>query len=318
MAEAHTCEECGKRLATIGGLEIHMEMAHSRPAPVPEPSELDTLDPQPAMAVASPASPPMVPAPRPPRPPRKPVLGGIDPAEPLAWVLTVLLFLGGVVAAIHHPHPPSDVTAVVATSPVSASATGEVDEQNVLAQVDLQPEDLTADWRLQQARAATDAELHTLDPCVSPPVPGGIAAARFQDVDYKNGGGHLTIAVTSSSTAEITARRLAGTGSPQYLPCQIQGWEQVLRSGGATVSGTTVSPLQVALAVPGFAYQYVTRYTENGVNHTVTTDDFQLAVGRVKAHLGFTHCACTPYDVQADVAIVNTVAGKLQHLAVRA
>jgi hypothetical protein len=121
MADVHICDECGKRLATLGGLEIHMEMSHGAAAVPPhaEPGDLepigsvDRFDGQPAMTPAP--WPPTAPAAvaGPPRPPRKPFLGGIDPAEPLAWVLTVLLFLGGVGAAVHRPHPPSDTNPVV-------------------------------------------------------------------------------------------------------------------------------------------------------------------------------------------------------------
>lgn len=322
MADVHTCDECGKRLATMGGLEIHMAMAHG--ADAPDPAELEAMDPQPAMGIAPApmpaASPPMgLPrAPKPVRPPRPPLFGGIDPAEPLAWILTVLLFLGGVVAVIHHPHPPSDVTTVAAQSPVTDSATRQVDEQNVLAGVDLHVDDLSADWTLKDARAATDADMSQLDGCLSPAVSDPLVAARFQDVDYKNGGGHLTVTSTISSSTQVATERLVGTGSPQYLQCEIRESEQEWIASGGTVHGTTVNPLTVSLPVPGHAYQFVTRFTQGGVEHTYTTDDFQLAVGRVKTHLIFGHCACTPYDVQQDLAIVNNVARKVQHLAVQA
>lgn len=329
MADVHVCEECGKRLATVGGLEIHMAMAHGAAAPAPraEPEE-DRLaafgkpeDDQPAMAPAHwpPAS---APVPQPARPPRKPLFGGMDPAEPLAWVLTVLLFLGGVAAAIHHPHPPSDVTTVVRASsagPAAASdATGHVDQQNQLAGLDLAVGEVDRAWTLQGARALTGADLQQLDGCLSPPVTDPVVAARFQTVDYQNGGGELHVTSTISSTAQVATQRLAATGSPQYLRCEIQGEEQRWASTGGTLEGTTVHPLNVTLPVPNHSYQFVTRFNRGGVEHSWTTDDFQLTVGRVKAHLLFGHCACTPFDVQQDVAIVNVIAAKLQHLAVQA
>lgn len=327
MAETHACEECGKRLATIGGLEIHMALAHG--GAFPDPSVLEMVDDQPAMtvepAIDAAFSPPMTKAPevRGARPPRAPLFGGIDPAEPLAWVLTVLLFLGSVTAAIRHPHPPSDVTTVVSASSSAApgaapDATAQVDDQNQLAGLDLTVGDVDRVWTLRGSRALGAGELQELDGCLSPPATGSLVAARLQTIDYQNGGGDLYVTSAMSSTAQDATSRLAATASPQYLQCEIHGEEQQWLSEGATLEGTTAKPLDVSLPVPSHVYQYVTHFTRGGVDHTWTTDDFQLAVGRVKTHLIFGHCACTPYDVQQDVAVVNIVAAKLQHLAVQA
>ena len=96
------CDQCGKSMATRGGLEIHMEMVHAVAPAVPVA----------AAAAASIA----VPAPPQPAGPQSAVavpraaagewqlprfLRGIDPTLPLTALLVVALFLAGVVAAVH-------------------------------------------------------------------------------------------------------------------------------------------------------------------------------------------------------------------------
>jgi hypothetical protein len=98
----HECPECGKRLATAGGLDLHVEMAH---APTPVAAE--------AVELVAPAA-PVTPAPAPPirRPTPAPVrlvrpdadaAPDGDAALPLAWVLVILLLIGSVAAALVNP-----------------------------------------------------------------------------------------------------------------------------------------------------------------------------------------------------------------------
>ena len=113
MADEHTCDDCGKRLATAGGLEIHREMAHSVPTVMPEP--ISAAAPAPAAL-------------RPTNLTRSASADresddatSRDGAEPLAWVLVILLLLGSVAAAVHNPRGPVQTTATA----VSASSTAE-------------------------------------------------------------------------------------------------------------------------------------------------------------------------------------------------
>jgi hypothetical protein len=105
MADGHLCEECGKRLATAGGLEIHVEMVHASPAPAPEA----------AFAAASPARP----APAVKSTPADSTVERPDPTFALAVVLVVLLFLGSVAALVHPPHP-AKIVGTVTTEQVHA------------------------------------------------------------------------------------------------------------------------------------------------------------------------------------------------------
>jgi hypothetical protein len=84
----HACAECDKTLATAGGLEVHMEMAHGVGAAEPDVEEVGLEE---AIAVLD-------------RPERAPVVDDdenvVDATVPLAVVLVVLLFLGSVAALV--------------------------------------------------------------------------------------------------------------------------------------------------------------------------------------------------------------------------
>ena len=96
----NTCEQCGKSMATRGGLEIHMELAHApTPAPVAAP-----MAPQPVAAMPEGALPRrVIAAPRPPAVEwhMPTFLRGIDPTVPLTALLVMAILFAGVLAAVH-------------------------------------------------------------------------------------------------------------------------------------------------------------------------------------------------------------------------
>jgi len=81
----HACPECGKTLATAGGLEVHMELAHRAEASEPEPAESErtelTWSARVAMQLVDDHD-------------------VADPTVPFAVVLVVLLFVGSVAALV--------------------------------------------------------------------------------------------------------------------------------------------------------------------------------------------------------------------------
>ncbi len=216
MSDVHLCDECGKRLATIGGLEIHMEMAHPRqcPAPAPATAELQTVT-SPPMGRAQPA--------RAARAPRAPFLGGIDPAEPLAWVLTVLLFLGGVIAAVHHPHPPSDIANAAAVAPIPQTTTTTADPVAEGAAVNaalLGPSEL-AGWSVVSSRTIPAEELATPDPCLADPALTDVTAGAEQQLQFGQGRAtpaRLVVTMVRAPSSTTAAAQLAATKTPAYVP----------------------------------------------------------------------------------------------------
>src|SRR5437899_9392821 len=96
----NSCEECGKPMATRGGLEIHMELAHA----AHQPTAVAAIAPQPIPAMPQGA------VPRPPiSSPRAPgaewqlpaFVRGVDPTVPLTALLVLALFVAGIGAALH-------------------------------------------------------------------------------------------------------------------------------------------------------------------------------------------------------------------------
>jgi hypothetical protein len=88
----HVCPECGKKIATAGGLEIHGELAHRATPPVvaePEPSFVVVVDTPPT------------------RPASTPLLRGYDPTLPLTALLVLALLLAGIAVALHRTSTPS-------------------------------------------------------------------------------------------------------------------------------------------------------------------------------------------------------------------
>src|SRR5436305_1527703 len=110
----HTCPDCGKAMATAGGLEIHVEMQHAPPpAPAPEPefasevvAERTAVAPMQARAT-SPAN------------TRSPVLRGYDPTLPLTALLVLAMLVAGIGAAVHRSTTPTHQ--IVASAPSGAS-----------------------------------------------------------------------------------------------------------------------------------------------------------------------------------------------------
>src|SRR6266480_2900372 len=110
----HTCPDCGKTMATAGGLEIHVEMYHAAPAPDPEPEPIVT-----STAVAH--APTDFPVPSP-SPAPSPILRGYDPTIPLTALLVVVMLIAGLGAAVHRSgNPPHHLVAAV-TSDGDASS----------------------------------------------------------------------------------------------------------------------------------------------------------------------------------------------------
>jgi len=301
MADVHTCEECGKRLATMGGLEIHMAMAHG--ADAPEPAELEAMDPQPAMGMSPPPMPTASPsmglprAPKPVRPPRPPLFGGIDPAEPLAWILTVLLFLGGVVAVTHHPHPPSDIANASAVVPIPETTTTTADPVAEGAAVNgalLGSSDL-AGWSVVSTRTIPADELATPDACLADPALNNGTAGAEQQLQFGPGRAtpaRLVITVVRVPSSSSAAAQLAATKTPAYVPCIVKVFEAGLREGGGGAvhvrSTEETAPPAVAVTVPASVHRLVTHaYGDTGATVDVTTDDYVFATGRMIAHVFF-------------------------------
>jgi hypothetical protein len=330
MADIHTCEECGKRLATGGGLEIHMAMSHGAAAPTPH-AEPEEVDAQPALGVAprpvAVASPPMG-LPTAPKPPRAPLFGGLDPAEPLAWILTVLLFLGAVAAAIHHPHPPSDVSGAIAAStavPETTTTTADPAKEDEIAKAAMPGPAELPGWSVVSARTVPTDELTAPNPCLPDPALTQSTAGEEQRRRLSQGRtipAELLIQVASAPSPSVAGAQVAVANRPEYATCEVQDFEAGLRNGGGGavhVQSTSQAPLSpsLKLPLPGTAHKFVSHVTnDNGVALVITTDDYVFGTGRVTAHVLFVSVG-TPVTQATEDTVMHAVAQRMTQLASR-
>jgi hypothetical protein len=329
MADIHTCEECGKRLATGGGLEIHMAMSHGADAPAPE--DVAPLDAQPATSLAPPSdavlSPPMglPPTPKPPRPPR---FGGLDPAEPLAWVLTVLLFLGAVAAAVHHPHPPSDVSGAIAAStaiPDSTPTTADPAKEDEIAKGAMPGPDELPGWSVVTARTVPNEELTSAGTCSPDPSLTQSTAGEEQRRRLSQGRttpAELDISVATAPSSTVASAQLAAANRADYVSCTVKDFEDGVRAGGGGavhVQGTTEVPVapSLHLPLPGSAHKFVSHLTnDNGATLSVTMDDYMFGTGRLTAHVLFVAIG-TPVPQASEDGVMHAIAQRMTQLANR-
>ncbi len=126
----HVCPECGKTMATAGGLEIHGELAHAAPPPQPvdpEPGALEPVELEVAVSHQRPQAWPPMPADGAPAASTrtyKPFLRGWDPTLPLTAVLVVALLLAGIAAAIGRSANGPATSVSAAAAPPAGSSSG--------------------------------------------------------------------------------------------------------------------------------------------------------------------------------------------------
>jgi hypothetical protein len=125
----HVCPDCGKSMATLGGLEIHAEMYHALPPP-PPPEPL--LNPEALDADGqSGGAPERLPV-RAPPPAVRPaasrgatsVLRGYDATVPLTALLVLTMLVAAIGAAVHRSTNPTHVAVASISSGVTAPTSG--------------------------------------------------------------------------------------------------------------------------------------------------------------------------------------------------
>jgi hypothetical protein len=148
----HTCPDCGERLPTLGGLEIHHALAHapSHPAAAQGPS------PESHGATPATRGPFLADVDRPTR--RR---WGSDPTVPLTAVMVLALLLGAVAAAVARSHSASTTVATAGASAPSASpdASGSPQPRGVAVPLDAVTK---ARQQYLQVAATSNAELDRL------------------------------------------------------------------------------------------------------------------------------------------------------------
>ena len=241
------CDQCGKSMATRGGLEIHMEMVHAVAPAVPVA----------AAAAASIA----VPAPPQPAGPQSAVavpraaagewqlprfLRGIDPTLPLTALLVVALFLAGVVAAVHRTSagPPAAVhgvtPAAAAAPPVAIDAAA---DQKFAQSLILTPTDYPDGWTFTPHPAiALQADSdRLLAACLGLP---DLAATKTADAfgpDAQAGGGQQAATrVVVMGTGAEASNFLTAVGEPSAVPCVKQELTRSVEAGGVAVADVGV------------------------------------------------------------------------------
>jgi len=115
----HICPECGKSMATAGGLEIHVELFHAPPPSEPLPDIEETgIDLEPVGSEPQPVpAPAAVPATS-----SSSALRGYDPTVPLTALLVLIMLLVGIGAAINRSGNPTGLAPVLHAPAISASS----------------------------------------------------------------------------------------------------------------------------------------------------------------------------------------------------
>jgi hypothetical protein len=195
----HTCPECGKSMATAGGLEIHVQMAHAGPAtetagaesPVAERVSIDFLPPD--LSVPD-AALPRTPAARASAPDdfQLPAwMRGWDPTIPLTAVMVLALLFAGVVAAIHRTASggPAGLLQAAQTGAPSGGAPDPTADLRLAQSLVLDQNDLPDGWTVRpHARVPADAQdSRAIAVCLGRPDPATVNTADVDGVDANQG-----------------------------------------------------------------------------------------------------------------------------------
>lgn len=112
----------------------------------------------------------------------------------------------------------------------------------------------------------------------------------------------LVLSFTTYETEALAVEEMGRVGGEVYRTCEV---EERLAEVTGPASGATVTPLPWDATAPGVIF----RIDLVGASDPLTTHEFNLFVGRQRAHLGFCGCLDLPYEDQ--LAIARQVAGAM-------
>jgi hypothetical protein len=286
----NTCEQCGKQMATRGGLEIHMELVHPPSAPaveapigeVPahralEPARHRATRPAPAMEWHVPH-----------------FLHTVDPTLPVTALLVFALFFAGLVAALHRGsgHSPLAVGAqaavpAVQTPPVAVDPAGDqkLAQSLVLTQLDypdgwtITPHNFPPDVQVQSDRA--------LAICLGLPDPANTRTATATGPDgHETGAATTTTRVLVFRSPQQAAADFAALGGPTAIGCLKDEVTRTVAASGLAVRDVGMGRFAVSSgSVRNVALHCEVVVTDGQGTGVVQFDSVFMQQGRVEGEL---------------------------------
>jgi hypothetical protein len=282
-------------MATGGGLEIHMQLAHA-PPPAAPPEE-------PAAAVEEAVPPPYAfPARRASRSPQLPkFLRGFDPTVPLTALMVIALLVGGVAAAVTHDDATGTATITsgqdTATTapepepgpakPVDAAA-----DERLARSLVLEPNDLPDGWKTTPHQAGPhDAELlRAQAACLGLPDPAATRTAYVAGADASSSDGQFQVQseVATQRTAQQAHDHSSALLTPKAIPCAKEWITRSLTGQGIHVLNIGAGRFAANTAnVPSVALHFEIAGEQNGQRATLYVDEVDLRKGRIEAQVAF-------------------------------
>ena len=284
----HTCPECGKTMATAGGLAIHIEMVHAAPEPpAPEPPV-----PEPAQAVAASARARTVPRAAP-----RPATGdlelpawlrGWDPTIPLTALMVLGLVLAGVVAAVHRTASGGSGAATIQSAQTAGGgqqAANPAGDQKLAQTLVLDQNDFPDGWTFEphvhdQADVEADRKLAA---CLGRPDPATLQTANLYGVDGKGSGLNAGSNVAVLRNQADATRDLDVLFSDKAIPCVKQDVIESLAREGTRVLDVGVGRFSLSTAnVRSLGLHFEIAAARGPARALIYADEVVMQQGRVE------------------------------------
>ncbi|MCU1451400.1 MAG: hypothetical protein JWP02_3570 [Acidimicrobiales bacterium] len=291
----HACPECGKTMATAGGLEIHIQLAHEPepppPAAVPEGELIPVEEAAPPGRAARPGARSSLRMPD--------ALRRFDSTVPLTGLMIVLLFLGGVAAALNGG---GSATAIVTNGGADTATTGPEAEpstpidptvdQRLATSLVLDPNDLPDGWKTTPHHDdPADAEARRMQAaCLGQPDPVTIRSANAAGVDASSSDERYQVQseVALARTAKEAHEGLSALLAPNAIPCAKAWITRSLAAQGIRVVHIGAGQFAANTAnVRSVAFHFEIAAEKNGQTGTLFADEVDMQKGRIEAQVAF-------------------------------
>jgi hypothetical protein len=304
-------------MATRGGLEIHMELAHGSG----EPTAVAAIAPQPIPALPQGGVPH-----RPINSPRAPAaewqlpafVRGVDPTMPLTALLVLALFVAGIGAALHRGSAGSPTVAgAQATTAALGAQAVTVDtaaDQKLAQSLVLTPTDYPDGWTFAPYQSSpADAADHRADAaCLGLPDPAATQTANVTGVVGQQAGALQTsTGVVVYRSEQQAVNEVAAEGGPAGVGCAKQQLTRALARVGIVVTDVGVGRFAISTGnVRSVALHAEVAMSKGPARGVMAVDAVFLQHGRVEGGALFMSFA-GPYPIDTEQTLVTRFAHRL-------
>lgn len=305
----NVCEDCGKSMATRGGLEIHMQLVHAAPAPAPAAAAVAPVAvPQPVRPARASAAEWQLPS----------FLAGIDPTLPVTALLVMALLVAGIAAALHRssagPTTASSTAPAAAVASAPPVAVDAATDQKLAQSLVLTPTDYPDGWTFTpyQASPTDAADERAQAACLGLPDPAATEAANVNGVDGQSPDGLQTsVGVVVFRTEQQAANDLAAEGGPAGIACAKQQITRQLAREGITVNDVGVGRFALSTGnVRSIALHAEVAMSKGPAHGAMAVDGVFLQHGRVEGGAFFLSFG-GPFPVDTEQTLVTRFAHRL-------